>query len=45
MDSDLLKDYQDFDTSIEKINYYQFEGPHPSGLSSIHISKIFRTHI
>jgi len=34
-----------FDTSIEKINYYQFKGPHPSGLSSTHISKIYPVNL
>ena len=31
----------DFDTSIDKIHYHQFSGPHPAGLSSTHISKIY----
>jgi Na+-transporting NADH:ubiquinone oxidoreductase subunit A len=35
----------DFDTSFEKINYYQFQGPHPSGLSSTHISKIYPVNL
>ena len=30
-----------FDTSIEDINYHQFSGPHPAGLSSTHINKIY----
>ena len=34
-----------FDTSIEKINYYQFKGPHPSGLSSTHISQIYPVNL
>ena len=34
-----------FDTSIEKINYYQFKGPHPSGLASTHISKIYPVNL
>ncbi len=34
-----------FDTSIEKINYYQFKGPHPSGLSSTHISNIYPVNL
>ena len=35
----------DFEISNKKINYYQFKGPHPSGLSSTHISKIFPVNI
>ena len=35
----------DFDTSIESINYHQFYGPHPSGLSSTHINKIFPVNL
>ena len=35
----------DFDTSFEKINYYQFQGPHPSGLASTHISKIYPVNL
>ena len=31
----------DFDTTIEGIHYHQFVGPHPAGLSSTHINKIF----
>ena len=34
-----------FDTSVEKINYYQFKGPHPSGLSSTHISNIYPVNL
>jgi len=35
----------DFDTSIESINYHQFYGPHPSGLSSTHINKIYPVNL
>ena len=46
-DCDLNLSYQNdnFDTSNDKINYYQFKGPHPSGLSSTHISKIYPVNL
>ncbi|OUW89250.1 MAG: Na(+)-translocating NADH-quinone reductase subunit A [Gammaproteobacteria bacterium TMED226] len=41
-DCDIHLSYQkyDFDTSNSNINYHQFQGPHPAGLSSTHISMI-----
>ena len=34
-----------FDISNEDFEYFQFKGPHPSGLSSTHISKIYPVNI
>ena len=39
-DINLTYQNNNFDTSNSDINYFQFSGPHPSGLSSTHISKI-----
>ena len=35
----------DFDLSVEGINYHQFSGPHPSGLTSTHINKIYPVNL
>ena len=35
----------DFDKSNNNINYFQFKGPHPAGLSSTHISNIYPVNI
>jgi|TARA_B100000767_G_scaffold262403_1_gene275027 Na+-transporting NADH:ubiquinone oxidoreductase subunit A len=32
---------ESFDNYVDGINYHQFVGPHPAGLSSTHISKIY----
>ena len=34
-----------FDISNEDFKYFQFKGPHPSGLSSTHISKIYPVNL
>ena len=34
-----------FDISNEDFEYFQFKGPHPSGLSSTHISKIYPVNL
>ena len=34
-----------FDTSIDGINYHSFVGPHPAGLSSVHISHIYPVNL
>jgi len=34
-----------FDTSNNDINYHQIIGPHPAGLSSVHISKIYPVNL
>ncbi len=35
----------DFDLSVDGINYHQFSGPHPSGLTSTHINKIYPVNL
>ena len=35
----------DFDLSVEGITYHQFSGPHPSGLTSTHINKIYPVNL
>ena len=35
----------DFDLSVDGINYHQFTGPHPSGLTSTHINKIYPVNL
>ena len=42
-DCDIHLTYQNnnFDTSNNNINYHQINGPHPAGLSSMHISRIY----
>ena len=44
-DINLSYQFDDFDTSNDNINYYQFEGPHPAGLSSTHISNIYPVNL
>lgn len=35
----------EFDRSIDGINYHTFSGPHPAGLSSVHISHIYPVNL
>ena len=35
----------DFDLSVDGVNYHQFSGPHPSGLTSTHINKIYPVNL
>ena len=34
-----------FDLSVDGVNYHQFSGPHPSGLTSTHINKIYPVNL
>ena len=40
-DINLAYQHDNFDKSNQNIKYFQFKGPHPSGLSGTHISQIF----
>ena len=41
----LIYQNDNFDISNEDFEYFQFKGPHPSGLSSTHISKIYPVNL